>query len=48
MLPPESLEGGPEVGFVKDGEGPPSDVLITLVSPGAEKLFRVELWWAEG
>ena len=48
MLPPESLEGRPEVGSVEDGEGAPADVLIALVSPVACALFRLEVRWAEG
>ena len=35
MLPPESLEGRPDVGSVEDGEGAPADVLIACISPRA-------------
>ena len=48
MLPPESLEGSPEVGFVEDGEGAPTDVLIALVSPVACALSGLEIRGAEG
>ena len=48
MLPPESLEGRPEVGFMEDGEGAPADVLIALVSPLPCALSGGELRWAEG
>ena len=48
MLPPESLEGRPEVGSVEDGEAAPADVLITLVSPLPCALSGGELRWAEG
>ena len=47
MLPPESLEGRPEIGSVEDGESAPADVLIALVSPVACALFRLEVRWAE-
>ena len=47
MLPPESLEGRPEIGFMEDGEGAPSDVLIALVSPVACALSGLEVRGAE-
>ena len=43
MLPPESLEGRPEIGSVEDGESAPADVLIALVSPVACALFGLEV-----
>ena len=48
MLPPESLEGRPEIGSMEDGEGAPADVLIALVSPVACALSRLEVRCAEG
>ena len=47
MLPPESLEGRPDVGSVEDGEGAPADVLIALVSPLPCAFSGGELRWAE-
>ena len=47
MLPPESLEGRPEIGSVEDGESAPADVLIALVSPVACALFGLEVRGAE-
>lgn len=48
MLPPESLEGGPEVCSVEDGEGSPANVLIALVSPLLCALSGLEVRGAEG
>ena len=47
MLPPESLEGRPEIGSVEDGEIAPADVLIAFVSPLPCALSWVEIRWAE-
>lgn len=43
MLPPESLEGKPEIGSMEDGESATADVLIALVSPVACALFGLEV-----